>query len=188
MVAGRTPAVFLDRDGVLNQAVVVDGRPHPPATADEVVIIDGVAEACAHLRAEGFALVCITNQPDIARGTTSTDTVAAINERVRSALDLDAVATCPHDDGDECACRKPAPGLILDTAASRGLDLGSSVVVGDRWKDVEAGHRAGCATVFIDHGYAEARPERPDAVATSLLEAVPVIISLSRRNAGVPME
>jgi D-glycero-D-manno-heptose 1,7-bisphosphate phosphatase len=188
MGEGRTPAVFLDRDGVLNEAVVVNGRPHPPASVDDTRLIAGVEEACARLHAEGFSLVCITNQPDIARGSATASSVGAINDRISDALGLDAVATCPHDDDAGCACRKPAPGLILDAAATLGLDLERSVVVGDRWKDVEAGRRAGCATVFIDHGYDEPRPQRPDAVAASLAAAVPFIISLSRRSAGQPTE
>jgi D-glycero-D-manno-heptose 1,7-bisphosphate phosphatase len=182
------PAVFLDRDGVLNAALVLDGRPHPPRSTEEVTLLAGVEDACARLRAGGFALVCITNQPDIARGTLSPATLEAINESLRVRLGLDAVAVCPHDDADGCACRKPEPGLILDAAFRLGLDLDHSVVVGDRWRDIEAGRRAGCPTVLIDYAYDEPRPESPDAVATSLAEAVPLIISLSRRAAGVPTE
>ncbi len=182
------PAVFLDRDGVLNAAILVDGRPHPPRSVEETILLPGVEEACAQLRAEGFDLVCITNQPDIARGTARPETVEAINESLRVLLHLDAVAVCPHDDGDACDCRKPKPGLILSTAAGLGTDLDRSVVVGDRWRDVEAGRRAGCATVFIDHGYNEARPEALDAVTRSLAEAVPLIIRLSRRTGDLPRE
>lgn len=182
------PAVFLDRDGVLNAAVVIEGRPYPPRTVAETALLPGVEEACAALRGEGFALVCITNQPDIARGTATREAVDAINAHLQQRLHLDAVAVCPHDDADACDCRKPQPGLILRAAAQLGADLERSVVVGDRWRDVEAGRRAGCATVFVDHGYDERRPEAPDAVAGSLAEAVPMIISLSRRAAGVPRE
>ena len=182
------PAVFLDRDGVLNAAVVVQGRPHPPRNTEEVTILPGVEEACARLHAEGFALVCVTNQPDIARGITTREAVEAINQRLLEALRLDAVAVCPHDDDDACGCRKPQPGLITDTAARLGLDLSRSVMVGDRWRDVEAGRRAGLPAVFIDCGYDEPRPDSADAVAASLAEAVPLIISLSRRAAGVPRE
>ena len=182
------PAVFLDRDGVLNAAVVVGGRPLPPRSLQEVRLLAGVEEACARLRADGFILACITNQPDVARGTATREAVDAINASLKARLHLDAVALCPHDDSDACECRKPKPGLILGAAAQLGADLGHSVVVGDRWRDVEAGRRAGCATVFIDHGYDEARPDAPDAVAGSLAEAVPMIISLSRRAAGAPRE
>ncbi len=175
------PAVFLDRDGVLNAAVVVDGRPHPPRSAAEMMLLPGVEDACARLHGAGFVLVCVTNQPDIARGVTTAARVAEINDDIQRRLGLDAVAVCPHDDADGCACRKPKPGLIREAAARLGLDLTRSVVVGDRWRDVEAGRQAGCRTVLIDRAYDEPAAIA-DAVAASLAEAVPWIISLSRRG------
>jgi D-glycero-D-manno-heptose 1,7-bisphosphate phosphatase len=176
----KAPAIFLDRDGVLNEAVVIDGHPHPPRSVDELTLLPGVEDACAQLRAAGFALVCVTNQPDIARGTVSAASVAAINTHIQRRLALDAVVVCPHDDADGCACRKPRPGMIRDAAARLGLDLERSVVVGDRWRDVEAGRRAGCQTVFIDHGYQETIPAVADTVAGSLGAAVPWITTMPR--------
>lgn len=164
-------AVFLDRDGVLNEAVVRDGRPHPPASVEAVRVLDGVAEACERLVGLGWLLVVVTNQPDVARGTTDLATVEAVNRAVTDGLDIAEVLVCPHDDADGCGCRKPAPGLLLDAAARWGLDLGRCVTVGDRWRDVEAGRRAGTATVFVDRGYDEPRPADPDAVVADLGEA-----------------
>jgi D-glycero-D-manno-heptose 1,7-bisphosphate phosphatase len=177
-------AVFLDRDGVLNAAVVCSGKPHPPPSAQDVVLLPGVVEACAALRAAGWLLICITNQPDIARGTQTREAVDAVNRAIRTACALDDVRLCPHDDADGCGCRKPLPGLITDAARDWGISLARSVVVGDRWRDVESGRRAGCRTVFIDHGYAERRPEAPDLVAGSLSQAVPWILGVEERNVG----
>jgi transaldolase len=177
-------AVFLDRDGVLNAAHVSDGVPHPPATVDDVALLPGVTDACRMLRDAGFLLVCVTNQPDIARGTVSADEVARINASLREQLGLDAVLVCPHDDGDGCDCRKPHPGLITSAAQTLSIDLAASVMVGDRWRDVEAGRRAGCRTVLIEHAYGERRTEQPDLVALSLLEAVPWILAASPGPAG----
>jgi D-glycero-D-manno-heptose 1,7-bisphosphate phosphatase len=170
------PAVFLDRDGVLDAPVIRSGRPYPPASLDELRVLDGVPEACSDLAAAGLALVCITNQPDIARGTQVPETVAAINDRLRRLLSLDEVVVCPHDDADDCECRKPRPGMILDAAGRLDLNLARSVTVGDRWRDVEAGRAAGTSTVFIDWGYDEPRPEAPDLVVRDFKEAVPWII------------
>ncbi len=170
-------AVFLDRDGVLNRAVVRDGRPYPPSAAAEVEVLPGVPEACATLRRAGFALVLVTNQPDVARGTRTRASVEAINALLRDRLGLDEVRACYHDDRDGCACRKPSPGMLLDSARAGGLDLHRSVMVGDRWRDVEAGRRAGCRTVFVDHQYDERRPAGPDLTVRSLAEAVPWILS-----------
>jgi D-glycero-D-manno-heptose 1,7-bisphosphate phosphatase len=143
----------LDRDGVLNRPVIRDGRPYPPATLEEFSILPGVPEACETLRRAGFVLLVVTNQPDIARGVQDRAVVDEFHALLLRALPIDAVYVCPHDDADGCNCRKPAPGMLLEAARDLNLDLGSSVMVGDRWRDVEAGQRAGCRTVFIDRGY-----------------------------------
>jgi D-glycero-D-manno-heptose 1,7-bisphosphate phosphatase len=173
---GGVPAVFLDRDGVLNRAFVRDGTPHPPARVQEVELLPGVQEACRTLRDAGLALVVVTNQPDIARGTQTRGGVEAINAFVREHLQLDDIRVCPHDDSSGCPCRKPAPGLLLEAARDLAIDLPASVMVGDRWRDIECGKRAGCRTIFIDHHYTEPRPEAPDFTAGSLPEAVPWIL------------
>jgi D-glycero-D-manno-heptose 1,7-bisphosphate phosphatase len=177
-----TPAAFLDRDGVLNRPTVVDGVPHPPASLDELELLPGVEEACRKLHEAGLLLIVVSNQPDVARGTQTLEAVAAINDELRRLLPLDQVRVCPHDDDDGCACRKPAPGMLLDAAKELEIDLDRSVMVGDRWRDIEAGKRANCATVFIDWGYSERLPEAPDLVVGSLDEAVPWILELSLKG------
>jgi D-glycero-D-manno-heptose 1,7-bisphosphate phosphatase len=163
-------AVFLDRDGVLNAAVVRDGRPYPPTSVDEVEVLPGAEQACHRLREAGFDLVVVTNQPDIARGTQTLEAVQRINNALLAALPLDEVVVCPHDDDDGCDCRKPKPGMLLDAAQRRGIDLSTSFMVGDRWRDVEAGIRAGCRTVFIDRDYDE-RSVQADVSVADLAEA-----------------
>jgi len=176
--AGRR-AVFLDRDGVLNRANVVDGKPLPPASVDELELLPGVGQACRELHEAGLLLIVVTNQPDVARGTQTMEAVEALNRELSSRLPLDEVRVCPHDDADRCQCRKPAPGLLLDAAHDWGIDLENSVMVGDRWRDVEAGRRAGCKTVFIDSGYSERPPEAPDLTVRGLGEAVHWILERS---------
>ncbi len=169
-------AVFLDRDGVINEPVIRCGRPYPPETIAELRVPSTVREACRELSSARLALVCVTNQPDIARGTQDLFTVSAMNEQLRELLNLDEVVVCPHDDGDYCFCRKPRPGMILDAATRLNLDLPRSVTVGDRWRDIEAGRAAGTWTVLIDHGYSERRSDNPDLIVKGLKEAVPWII------------
>jgi len=171
------PAVFLDRDGVLNRAEVVEGTPHPPGSVDEVKIIASAVDACRRLREAGYVLVVVTNQPDVARGTETMEGVGAINGAVGDVIEIDEFVVCPHDDQDGCACRKPKPGMLTAAAGRRGLDLGRSFMVGDRWRDIEAGRRAGCTTVFVDRGYTERRPSNPDLVVGELAEAVPRIVA-----------
>ena len=172
-------AVFLDRDGVLNSAVVRDGRPYPPASEMDLQVLPGVDDACRVLRKAGFLLIMVTNQPDIARGTISEEAVTSMNDRLQRELSLDAVYVCPHE-GDACYCRKPKPGLLLEAASRFGIDLAASYMIGDRWRDTEAGLNAGCCAVFIDYGYLEQRPRPPFHRVTSLGEAASWIIGQTR--------
>ena len=163
-------AVFLDRDGVLNRAMVKDGKPHPPKDISELEVPPDVPAAVKKLKERGFDLLVVTNQPDVSRGTQSRDVVEGINRALASRLPLDEVLVCYHSDEDNCACRKPRPGLLLEAARQRGIDLAASYMVGDRWRDVDAGHNAGCKTILIDSGYRERAPERPPDVRVKSLE------------------
>jgi D-glycero-D-manno-heptose 1,7-bisphosphate phosphatase len=131
----------------------------------------------AAARESGFRLVVVTNQPDIARGIQSREIVDAFHARLAALLPIDEFRLCPHDDGDRCACRKPLPGMLIAAAREAGVDLSRSYMVGDRWRDVEAGRRAGCTTIFIDRDYSETRPVTPDLVVRSLSEAADWILS-----------
>lgn len=171
-------AVFLDRDGVINRAFVRDGKPYPPSSLDEMEILPGVQEALAALKSAGYLLFIATNQPDVARGTVSKALVHDMNESLRTLLPIEAVLTCFHDDRDGCECRKPLPGLLTAAAREWAIDLPTSFMVGDRWRDVEAGQRAGCKTVFIDMGYDEKMPESCDYRVVSMLDAAQVILKM----------
>jgi D-glycero-D-manno-heptose 1,7-bisphosphate phosphatase len=162
---------------VLNRATVRGGRPFPPRDVQEVEILPGVVEACQTLRDAGFLLIVVTNQPDVARGTMTLEHVAAVHARLNDKLPLDAVLVCVHDDHDRCRCRKPAPGLLLEAGERFHVALEESVMIGDRWRDIEAGRRAGCRTVFVDGGYSERLPEGQDMTVGSLAEAVPWILA-----------
>lgn len=170
-------AVFLDRDGVLNEALVRNGKPYGPTQLAELRIPPGTAEALARLKERDFLLLVVTNQPDVARGVQKRDTVEQMDRRLRAELPLDDVLTCFHDDQDDCDCRKPRPGLVKRAAQQYGIDLGRSYLIGDRWRDMDAGTNAGCKTIWIDHGYAEQSPAAaPDARVGSLPEAVDWIL------------
>lgn len=169
-------AIFLDRDGVINKAIVRDGKPYPPATLEELVILPGVKNALENLKIAGYLLIVITNQPDVARGITKKETVEEINTYLASVLCIDEFRICYHDSNEGCNCRKPHPGALIDAARKHHIDLEMSYMVGDRWRDVEAGQRAGCKTFFIDCGYAEKQPENADFSVRSLFEAAEIIL------------
>jgi D-glycero-D-manno-heptose 1,7-bisphosphate phosphatase len=171
------PAVFLDRDGVINRVTLCRGNPRPPASLGDLEILPGVAEALSTLKAQGFALIVVTNQPDVARGTASEASVASIHAQLAESLQIDAILTCFHDDGDACDCRKPKPGLLLQAAEAFGIDLRSSFMVGDRWRDIEAGRQAGCRTFWINGGYLERQAVAYDFRVRTLSEAAAVILA-----------
>ncbi|TAK74927.1 MAG: HAD family hydrolase [Gammaproteobacteria bacterium] len=163
-------AVFLDRDGVINRAIIKSGKPYPPATLDEVEIIEDVPAALAILKDLGFLLIGATNQPDVARGTTTKEFVETVNAILVKELPLLDIKVCYHDDTGGCYCRKPLPGLLLQAAKEHNIDLTKSIMIGDRWKDIDAGKNAGCQTIWINRVYSEKSPT-PDFTTTSLLEA-----------------
>jgi D-glycero-D-manno-heptose 1,7-bisphosphate phosphatase len=172
------PIVFLDRDGVLNRCREAPaGPPLPPRSLSELRLLPGVRRACQLLRSRGYRLVVVTNQPDVARRQQSKEQVEAMNSWLVEALELDDVRVCWHDDEDRCDCRKPCPGLLVQAAAEANADLADCFMVGDRWRDIEAGRRARCKTVLVGDGYGETFPSAPNHRATSLLEVAQWITS-----------
>jgi D-glycero-D-manno-heptose 1,7-bisphosphate phosphatase len=175
------PAVFLDRDGTLNRQVIRDGKPYPPATVDEFELFPGVPEACAQLAAAGYVLVVATNQPDVGRGTQSQAMVEAMHAKLRQLVPAIAhieVTYAPGRAGDPPdPRRKPDSGMLLEASLLLGLDLSRSWMVGDRWRDIDCGRRAGVRTVFIDFGYAELLRAAPDFTVTSFSEAARIILA-----------
>ena len=169
-------AVFLDRDGVINRAIVRDGKPFPPTSLIELDILPGVHEALQKLHDANYLLVVVTNQPDVARGTAKRKDVELMNAFLSSQLPIDDFKTCYHDSGDKCNCRKPLPGALVEAAQEHNIDLSKSFMIGDRWRDIKAGASAGCKTFFIDHHYAEQKPDEPDFIVPSLLEAQKIIL------------
>jgi D-glycero-D-manno-heptose 1,7-bisphosphate phosphatase len=171
-------AVFLDRDGVINEPKVIDGKPYPPLSIEEFKILPGVAEVCRKLKEAGFLLVVATNQPDVGRGTLKREVVEAIHAHMKRVLPLDRVEVCYHpgQGNSKCDCRKPQPGMLRRAAKELNIDLTASWMVGDRWRDIDCGHAAGCRTVLIDYDYDEALKQQPDFRAKNLLEAAAIVL------------
>lgn len=168
-------AVYLDSDGVLNTAIIKDGKSYAPTTLAEFEIPAEVKPALDKLKAAGFLLFCVTNKPDIARGLMTQEAVDAIYTKMRQELPLDDIFLCYDENSD---CYKPKPGLLLDAAKKYDIDIPHSYMVGDRWRDIEAGQSAHCKTIWIDRGYAEKKPNPPaDYTTHSLAEAVQWILT-----------
>jgi D-glycero-D-manno-heptose 1,7-bisphosphate phosphatase len=178
-------AVFFDRDGVLNEALIRNGKPYSPRIFSEFTLVAEAAPALESLQRSGFWLVVVTNQPDIARGKMARRELKRMHRQLQRQLPIDAIEVCEHDDADQCLCRKPMPGLLTATAARDGLLLRESFMVGDRWRDIDAGCAAGCRTILIGDAYNEPLRSQPDVMVTSLGDAVKWILAQSERGGPI---
>jgi len=181
--ANPRSGVLLDRDGVLNDVILRGGRSYPPESVEALRILPDVPAALALLKGCGLPLIVVTNQPDVGSGKQSLEVVEAIHDHLRAALPLDSIEVCFHTDADDCACRKPRTGMLEAAARRHGIDLRASYLVGDRWRDIEAGQRVGCTTFWIDRGYSEKQPSSPDYRVSTLLEASRQILELRAPDA-----
>ena len=175
-------AVFLDRDGVLNWAIIKAGLPFGPSTLEEFEIFPESADAVLALKQAGFKTLVVTNQPDVARGLLTRELVEDMHRVLKQNVAVDEIRVCFHTDEDGCDCRKPKPGMLVEAAREWGVSLFQSFMVGDRWRDVDAGKAACCRTIFIDRGYAEPLGKRPDYVVSCLTEALEIIVNRSSRT------
>jgi D-glycero-D-manno-heptose 1,7-bisphosphate phosphatase len=163
--------VFLDRDGVINKTFVKGGVSHPPADVNEFEFLPGVIAATRDLADAGWPMVVVTNQPDVARGLQTRERVDQMNRHVLDRLPVLEVLTCCHDNADDCHCRKPRPGLLLEAAKRWHFELERSVMIGDRWSDVVAGQAAGCTSVLVATPWSGQERCRPDHCVHDLAEA-----------------
>tara|TARA_Y100000766_G_scaffold252425_1_gene236692 strand:+ start:313 stop:858 length:546 start_codon:yes stop_codon:yes gene_type:complete len=175
-----TPAVFLDRDGIINKALVRNGKPFSPSDLEEFEWVPGIVAVTEVLVANGFKLVCVTNQPDVGRGLQNLSKVKLLHKLIKDELPIEEIYVCYHDGLKECDCRKPKPGMILQAAKDHSIDLNRSWVVGDRWKDIDAGNAAGCNTIFVDYSYDEKLRSSPNDIILDIRE-IPDIV-LERRT------
>ncbi len=172
-VKGSARAVFLDRDGVLNEVVERDGAHLSPQIIEDLRLAPDLSQL-TRLRDSGFLIFMVTNQPDVARGRITMALVDEIRERIRDQVPLHDDRACFHDDVDACACRKPQPGMILELARRWHVDLDRSYFIGDMWRDVEAAAAAGVTSILLRRPYNEA--VTPDVEVRTLTEAVEWIL------------
>lgn len=169
-------AIFLDRDGVINRIIIKEGKPFSPRKFEDFKLVDGVKDILERFRAEGLLNIIVTNQPDIARGLMKKEELQKMHSLIRENLPVDDIFICPHDNADNCNCRKPKPGMLLEAAKKWDIDLNESFMIGDSWKDIEAGRNAGCTTLLIDSPYnkqidSDLRANELSAVAEMILNS-----------------
>ena len=168
-------AVFLDRDGVINKAFIKNGLPESPNSLSELEILPGVKESISRLKKLNFICLVVTNQPDVQRGKIKKNTIIKMNNFLKKKIELDDIFVCYHDDQDNCNSRKPKPGLLLQARKKWNVDFKKSFIVGDRWRDIQAGKKVGCKTIFLDYKYKDIKPKNPDFVTDTLLNATYII-------------
>ena len=180
-------AVFLDRDGVINE-----NRPDHVKSWAELELLPGAVDAIARLARAGVPVFVITNQAIVNRGLVSREVVEEINARMVREIEAHGgriadIAYCPHRDDEGCECRKPQPGLLVTLARKHGIDLGDSVLIGDALTDMQAGRAVGCETVLVLTGRGRAQLSLitaldldPLTVAADLEDAVSLILSRQR--------
>ncbi len=176
--SGAKKAVILDRDGVINSVTVLNGVPRPPRGLSDFQLLPGVETAIEDLRNAGFLVFCLTNQPEIARGTLDRANVDAISSYLVEWLGVQEVFVCAHDDADKCHCRKPLAGGVEYFFSKYNLTKVGSFLVGDRWKDIEAGLSAGLRTILISSEYYESQSINHDYMASNITEAVEIIMGV----------
>lgn len=168
--------VFLDRDGVVTIPRDVSGKGYAARTLSELRFYDDAAASVLRLKAAGFEVVIVTNQPDVSAGVITQPVLDNIHDVVAAHLEVDGIRTCIHLAIDACQCRKPLPGLLVEESLEKALSFPSSWMVGDRDSDIEAGKSAGCRTIFINRGWVGETGDEADIAATDLADAVDAIV------------
>jgi len=168
------PAVFFDRDGVLIETEVRNGKPYAIKDVKDLVILPDAFAVIDQFKQAGYKIIVVTNQPDVGNGLVAQSSVEEINNTLLGELQIDLIKVCYHKQGSGCNCRKPNTGMFTEAAAQLNIDLANSIMIGDRSSDIQAGQAAGCFTIFIDYGYNESLMVRPDLIVSSLTEVLKV--------------
>jgi D-glycero-D-manno-heptose 1,7-bisphosphate phosphatase len=168
-------AVFLDRDGIINVPILRNGVVSAPQDFSQFAFMAGAHDTLRELRARGYLLLVCTNQPDVARGWQRREQVDDFHAHIERELPVSRIYACFHDNSHECVCRKPKPGMLIQGSQDFGIDLKQSWMVGDRWKDIEAGRAAGCRTVYLRHDYDSESAHDPDHEIRQLSELLALI-------------
>jgi len=177
----RNKAIFWDRDGIMNKVIMRKGETSSPWKLEEFEILPDVKKCLEASKEMGFLNIVFTNQPDISRGFLKIEDLEKMHKVILETLPVDEIKVCPHDDKDNCSCRKPKPGLILEAVKKWSIDLEKSYVVGDGWKDIKAGKAAGCKTFLLRREYNKNYQKDYDFEIDNLKKTVEIIKKLDKK-------
>ena len=148
-------AVFFDRDGVLNRAIIKDKKPYAPRNFSKFVLYKSTPEFIKILCNKGYKIFLVTNQPDIGNGFTDLSELNKMHDYLCSLIKFDEIFVCLHSQSQKCICRKPSPFFVLEAKKKYNLNLKNSYFIGDRYSDYQTANKAGCNFLFIDRFYRE---------------------------------
>jgi D-glycero-D-manno-heptose 1,7-bisphosphate phosphatase len=169
----KEAAIFFDRDGVLIEAPLINKKPTSVQSLKDVKLCKNILEICKYYK-KNYYLIMVTNQPDYSRGVNSKKNIVNINNFLKKKLNLDMIYVC-YSDNEKCIDRKPNPGMLLKAKKKYKINLKKSFMIGDRWRDVGAGNRAGCRTIFIDRNYSEKLIYKPNYSIRKLKDILLII-------------
>ena len=169
----KEAAIFFDRDGVLIEAPLINKKPNSVQSLKDVKLCKNILEICQYYK-KNYYLIMVTNQPDYSRGVNSKKNIININNFLKKKLNLDMIYVC-YSDNEKCIDRKPNPGMLLKAKKKYKINLKKSFMIGDRWRDVGAGNRAGCRTIFIDRNYSEKLIYKPNYSIRKLKDILLII-------------
>ena len=154
----KNKAFFFDRDGILNKSIIKNHKPYSPRFPKELILNRELLSFIKKLKNKGFLIFVVSNQPDIKKGKLSKYSLKIINSIIKKYFLIDEIYICSHEKNDNCKCRKPKPGMLIEASKKWNVDLKKSFLIGDRWKDITAGTIMNCTTIFIDYNYRESKP------------------------------
>ena len=175
-------AVFLDRDGVLNRVYVRDGKSYAPRNIKDFILLPYAVPSVKKLREAGYLVIVVTNQPDINNGLITRENVDKMHIQLKRKTLVNEIFLCPHSREENCGCRKPKAGMLIEAANLFHINLRKSFMIGDRASDIAAGLEAGCRTIFINRKYNETAPVTQEITFLSIKSATNYIIKQNKCN------
>ncbi len=170
-------AVFLDRDGVINRSLIVNGKPKAPINYKDFIFLPNSKKSINLLIKNNYLVFVVTNQPDIGNKKILISEINLMHDKIMQQTKIEKIFMCPHSQKKNCDCRKPKIKFLLFAKKNYNLDLSKSFVVGDRFTDIQMGINSGCRTIFINRSYKEEYPKNRDYEVKNILQAAQIIIS-----------
>ncbi len=168
----KNKAFFFDRDGIINKSAIKNNKPFSPRYPKDLVLNYELSNFIKKLKEKNYLIIIVTNQPDIKNGKLTNYSLKVINSKIQKYFLVDDIYVCTHGKNDNCMCRKPKPGMLKKAGKKWNIEFEKSYMIGDRWKDIEAGASMNCRTIYIDYNYDEPKPKLYDYKFNSISKMI----------------